>query len=335
MSLTDQIAATGALFTGVAALVALAAFVYTWRQYRNDQRQQRAAQTREVLQAIIADCSRFLRPLTEEYPYPILHTATDISKEFCSRMGEHPQRGDVLTLLRNEKLLRSICVEGWINSTQIFRMLSIAEELERKAASHYLRGKLLLICDASFFLAGLVTQLCSPDSFFVMLHALHDDLEKQICATDNVEDALNAITVMLQDRICSEFDLNYSKTIKRSLYFIQMAANAFISLSDKSLLDFAKAEEEHAPLSISIDSVNESKQVYDHLQWVEQRLEAIDPIQMKKEWAKRQLNVLHLGNRDTGISPHDYKVLYNLFDLIKPASNTGFGISPLEQATIS
>lgn len=318
MSLTDQIAATGTLFTGIAALVALAAFLYTWQQYRNDQHQQRAAQTREVLQAIIADCSRFLRPLTEENPYPILHTATDISKEFCSRMGEHPQRGDVLKLLRNEKLLHSICVEGWINSTQIFRMLSIAEELERKAASHYLRGKLLLICDASFFLAGLVAQLCSPDAFFEMLHTLRDDLEKQICAADKVEDALNIITVMLQDRICSEFDLNYSKTIKRSLNFIQMAANAFISLSDKSLLNFAKAEEEHSPLSSPIDSVNRSKQVYNHLDWVQKRLEALDPASMKKEWMKQQLPVFHRSNRDTSISPHDYEVLCNLIALIKP-----------------
>lgn len=233
-------------------------------------------------------------------------------------MGEHPQRGDVLKLLRNEKLLRSICVEGWINSTQIFRMLSIAEELERKAASHYLRGKLLLICDASFFLAGLVAQLCSPDAFFEMLHTLRDDLEKQICAADKVEDALNIITVMLQDRICSEFDLNYSKTIKRSLNFIQMAANAFISLSDKSLLNFAKAEEEHSPLSSPIDSVNGSKQVYDHLDWVQKRLEALDPASMKEEWMKQQLQILHLGNRDASISPDDYNVSCNLITLIKP-----------------
>ena len=284
MSLTDQIAAAGALFTGVAALVALAAFIYTGHQYRNDQRQQRAAQTREVLQAIIADCSRFLRPLTGEYPYPILHTATDISKEFCSRMGEHPQREDVLKLLRNEKLLRSICVEGWINSTQIFRMLSIAEEVERKASSHYLRGKLLLI----------------------------------------------------QDRICSEFEHHYSQTIKRSLYFIQMAANAFIRLSDTYLLDFAKAEEEHAPLASQIDSVNESKQVYDHLEWVKKRLDALDPARMEKKWVKKRLDAFHLGSRNTSrITPDDYTELCKLIGLIEAAPNPGFKASPIEQTAIS
>src|SRR5260370_7581729 len=115
MSITDLIAAIGVILTGIATTVAVVAFIHTLHQYRNDQRQQQAAQTREVLQAIIADCSRFLRPLTEEYPYPILHTATDISKEFCSRMGEHPQREDVLKLLRNENLLRSICAEQWIH----------------------------------------------------------------------------------------------------------------------------------------------------------------------------------------------------------------------------
>jgi hypothetical protein len=333
MSLTDQIAAAGAIFTGVAALFALFTFFYTWHRYRHDQRQQRAAQTREVLQAIIADCNRFLRPLTEEYPYPILHTATDISKEFCSRMGEHPEGKDVRELLRNEKLLRSICVEGWINSTQIFRMLTIAEEVERKASSHYLRGKLLLICDASFFLAELVAQICSPDSFFVMLDGVHEDLEQQIGMKEDVEDALNTITITLQDRICIEFERKYRKTIESSLYFIQSAANVFISLSDTCLLDLAKADEEHAPVSSQIDAVNGSKQVDDHLKGVEHQLDALAPAHMEKQGVKHQLPAVWLGHRGTGITPEDYSALCTLMAQIKSALNPGCKTSPIEETT--
>ncbi len=82
---------------------ALATFIWIWRQYLSDQRQQRAAQTREALQAIVEDCSQFLRPLSEQYPYPILHTATAITKEFCSRMRKEPRGKDVLALLDNKK----------------------------------------------------------------------------------------------------------------------------------------------------------------------------------------------------------------------------------------
>src|SRR5258708_30316799 len=220
MSITDLIAAIGVILTGIATTVAVVAFIHTLHQYRSDQLQQQAAQTREVLQAIIGDCSRFLRPLNEQYPYPILHTATTITKEFCSRMGVNPRGKDVQALLHNKELLLSICVEGWVNSTQIFRMLGIVEELERKATSHYLRGKLLLMCDASFLLAGIVAQICSPKSFYDMLI----DLEFQKSPQDQVEDILNSLTVKLQQRICQEFNDHYKDTITLTLHFIQTAA---------------------------------------------------------------------------------------------------------------
>src|SRR5258708_29462187 len=101
-----------------------------------------------------------------------------------------------------KKLLLSICVEGWINSTQIFRMLGIVEELERKATSHYLRGKLLLMCDASFLLAGLVAQIYSPESFYDMLI----DLKFQANPQDQVKDWLNSITDKLETYVCQEFN---------------------------------------------------------------------------------------------------------------------------------
>lgn len=90
MLLADQIALYSTIF---AAFATIAGFIYTWRQYLSNQRQQQAAQTREVLQAIVRNCSQFLRPLSEQFPYPILHTATAITKEFCSRMKDDP-RGD-------------------------------------------------------------------------------------------------------------------------------------------------------------------------------------------------------------------------------------------------
>src|SRR5260370_37408164 len=101
MLTSDWISAFGSLFTGIAAIAA----ALTWLQYRRDQHRQRAAQTREALQAIIGDCSQFLRPLSEQYPYPILHTATAITKEFCSRMRRDPRGEDVQALLCDKELL--------------------------------------------------------------------------------------------------------------------------------------------------------------------------------------------------------------------------------------
>jgi hypothetical protein len=317
---SDWIAAIGAVFTGGSMVAAIFTFLWTWKQYLRDQRQQRAAQTREVLQAIIGDCSRFLRPLSEQYPYPILHTATAITKEFCSRMGENPRGKDVQMLLRNKELLLSICVEGWINSTQIFRMLGIAEDLEHKAASHYLRGKLLLICNASFFLAGLVALVCSPESFYDMLR----DLKNQSSAEDEAEDALNAITVTLQQRICKEFDDNYRKTIQQSLDFIQTAANAFISLSDERLVNFAQAEEQHkhAPLSSSTDAMSKSDQetlLREHLEWMKMLLNDLNPD----------------GRGENSIDKNDYTCLRELIDSIEERWNTKTGITHAKQAAIA
>ena len=74
----------------------------------------------------------------------LIRPAATITKEFCSRMGKSPTGKDVLALLQDKDLLHSICVEGWIASTQIIHIMDMVEELERKASSHYLRGKLLL-----------------------------------------------------------------------------------------------------------------------------------------------------------------------------------------------
>ena len=73
-------------------ILALASFFYTWRRYQIDQLHQRAAQTRQELQAIIGDCNRFLRPLSEDPPYPVLHTVTAITKELGSRIGKSPSQ---------------------------------------------------------------------------------------------------------------------------------------------------------------------------------------------------------------------------------------------------
>ncbi len=159
MSPTDIITASG---VAVASLTFVGAVV----QNRIDQIQQTAAQTREDLQAIIGESGRFLHPLIQESPYPILYTASTITKEFCSRIGKSPTGKDVWALLQDGDLLRSICVDGWIASIQIIHLMDMVEELERKASSHYLRGKLLLICHASFLLAGIVAKGCSPTHKF-------------------------------------------------------------------------------------------------------------------------------------------------------------------------
>ncbi len=302
MSTSDLITAIGALFTGGAMVAAIATFFWTWHQYQTDQSQQRAAQTREILQAISGNCSRFLRPLNEQYTYPILHTATAITKEFCSRMRSDSQGQDVQTLLCNKDLLLSICVEGWVNSTQMFRMLDIAEDLERKATSHYLRGKLLIMCDASFLLAGLVALVCSPQSFYDMLIGL----ELQSSPQDKVEDVLNTLTVKLQTHLCKEFNDHYKDIIRLSLHFIQAAATAFIDLSDTQLLDLAKAEEKHTQPSTPTDPTNQSEQ--------------IALLSRHFDWVKMLLGDLNPDGRDNkSIRRNDYTVLYELTKSIDTA----------------
>ncbi len=91
----DPIAAIGNIATALIFLVAAITFWWTWRHDHREQLEQQAAQTREELQTIVGDCNRFLRPLGQESPYPILHTATAITKEFCTRLGAFPQGEDV------------------------------------------------------------------------------------------------------------------------------------------------------------------------------------------------------------------------------------------------
>jgi hypothetical protein len=234
MSLTENMTASGVLISTVTLIV-------TVLLYRRDQTQQQAAQTREALQAIIGDCGRFLHPLTQEAPYPILYTAATITKEFCSHMGKSPTGKDVLALLQDEDILRSICVEGWIASTQFVHMMDMVEGLEHKAYSHYLRGKLLLICQASFLLAGIVAKGCSPTYFYTIL----SELKPLSCQDDEAEIILNRITVELQNEICQKFDEKFKKPIVLCLSFIQKASRSFMKLPDRKLVYLAKRPELH------------------------------------------------------------------------------------------
>jgi hypothetical protein len=242
MSMMDQITAVGNIATALTFLIATLTLLWTWRQYHDDQLQQRAAQTREDLQAIIGKCNLFLHPLNQTYPYPILHTATAITKEFYSRMGAPPRREEVPALFSNKKLLLSICVEGWISSEEILHMMTIVEEVELKASSRNLQGKLVLIREASFLLAGLVAEVCSPESFYKILSLLEPDSSRK----DEVQDILNTVTVDLQQDICKTFNDKYKDKIERSLYFIQTAANVFIGLQDQQLRHLAETPEVHA-----------------------------------------------------------------------------------------
>ena len=229
------------VITAAGVVVGALTFLETVRRYLDDQFKQQAAQAREELQAIIGDCGLFLHPLNQSFPYPILHTASAITKEFCSRMEKPPRPEDVHRLLDNKDLLRSICVDGWISSTQILRMMDIVEKLERKASSRNLQGRLLLIREASLLLAGIVAEICSHESFYSMLCQL--DLQSN--CENGVADILNTITVELQLGICKIFNDKYKDKIERSLYFIQSAANMFIGLNDQQLKHLSETHEEH------------------------------------------------------------------------------------------
>lgn len=234
MSATDIITAFGAILAAITILVTLVL-------YRLDQRREQASQTREALQDIIGYCGRFLHPLTEEAPYPILYTASAITKEFCSRMGESPKGKDVFALLNKDKkdLLLSICVDGWVASTQIIHMMELIEELEHKASSHYLRGKLHLICQASFLLAGIVAKGCSPINFYAILSELHP----KSCENSEVEVILNEITIELQNAVCQKFKEKFRDPIILCLSFIQSASVSFIKLQDRKLIYLARRPE--------------------------------------------------------------------------------------------
>lgn len=296
MTVTDFITASG---VAVASLT----FVGSVRQNRLDQLQQTAAQTREDLQAIIGDSGRFMHPLLQESPYPILYTASTITKEFCSHMGTSPKGKDVQSLLRNEHLLRSICVDGWIASTQILRLMEMVEELERKASSHLLRGKLLLICQASFLLAGIVAKGCSPTYFFNTLNKLTLDS----CQNDEAEVVLNKITVELQNKICQKFNDKYKKPLILCLAFIQKASRAFMKLHDRKLVHLAK----HREFSIQeAKGLDQNKMYTSPLYEIEQETSLSYRLQQVKD-------LLICLNED--LQPHEYQELCDMIELLNDA----------------
>jgi hypothetical protein len=287
--------------TAGGVVVAAITILVTVVLYRRDQHQQEAAQTREILQAIIGDCNRFLRPLSEDPPYPIIHTVEAITEEFCSRIKESSR--PVSEWVENEDLLRSICVEGWISSTQILRMMDIVEKVEREASSHNLRGNLLLICDASFLLAEIVANVCSPESFYQMLPTL--DLKSH--SKDDSEDFLNFIRINLQQHVCKTFDSEFREAIEQNLYFIKLAARAFINLEDRRLTHLAKIPEGMrlaAPSRIpnSSMSLNETMHKIRERNCLSTRIKA----------AKKQLDKL-----EGHISGEDYTDLCNLITAIE------------------
>src|SRR5260370_2437802 len=291
----------------VAALTILVTFVITVVPYVRDQHQQQAAQIRQDLQVVIGDCNRFLRPLSEDPPYPIVHTVTAITKEFSSRIKESPHH--VSALVGNEDLLRSICVEGWISSTQILRMMDIVEKVGREASSHNLRRKLLLICDASFLLAGIVAKVCSPESFYQMLHTLN--LQSHL--TGDVEDLLNFITVELQGHMCKKFDTEFRETIKQNLYLIQIAAEAFINLKDRRLRHLARTPEAMRLVSSSRTGLNPSVTLDETMNKIRKKTSLV----MRAKTVKKQLERLE---RD--INGEDYTGLDNLIMVIEKKCKT-------------
>ncbi|HYT41107.1 MAG TPA: hypothetical protein VEP90_02060, partial [Methylomirabilota bacterium] len=168
------------------------------------------------------------------------------------------------------------------------RLMSIVEDLEHKASSPNIRGKLLLICHASYLLAGLVAKVCSPESFVEMLHRL----EITCIQKDSVEDILNEITVELQQGICKTFNKTYRDTIKRSLYFIQTVASAFMKLEDKDLMELAKNQHKQAPLSnithseIEADpiiKIEEEALLLNRVKWVKALLDDLKDV-LKKDY---------------------------------------------------
>jgi hypothetical protein len=265
MKPTDVIAAIGEFSAAFAMIAAFIAIWITVRQYKQNQIQQQkdqrkelirqqAAQTREDLQAIIGDCNQFLRPLSQNIPYPVLHTVTAIVQQFCERVCKYPRQEQIQAveaLLGNSEILLSICVEGWINSSQILHMVEMAEELEHKAFSHNLQGKLMFISHASFLLAGIVAQICSPESFHKLLQERHrgivSELEKLCKQEPTILNILDIVSIVLQNDICGQFNEYYHEAIINSLYIIQTAAVIFIDLEDEKLNEFTKIHQAMAP----------------------------------------------------------------------------------------
>jgi hypothetical protein len=297
MTTTDIITICG---VGVAACT-IAVTVYL---YLKDQRQQRAAQTREVLQEIIGNCGQFLHPLSEDAPYPILHTSAAIIKEFRARVGESCKAKDVLEKLHNCDLLLSICVEGWVSSTEILRTMTIVEELERKASSHNLRGNLLLICQASFLLTGVVAQVCSPTTFYTIMSKLEDP---KSCKNEDAQVVLDELTIELQKSVCQTFNAQYKETMKQCLFFIQIAARAFLHVADARLVRLAKVDEAHA----YVPTGNETKQ---------KNVDLVQEIERESSCANRLKQVRKgLGVLKGDINPYEFDRLSRLLDLIDVA----------------
>lgn len=298
MSITDFITAGG---VAVASLTFVGTVVQTWI----DQTQQTAAQTREDLQEIIGESGRFLHPLIQENPYPILYTAATITKEFCSRMGKSPTGKDVMALLQDEDLLRSICVEGWIASTQIIHLMSMVEELERKASSHYLRGKLLLICQASFLLTSIVAKGCSPTYFYDTLYKL----EPHACENDELEVALNKVTVELQNEVCKKFIKEYKKPIILCLSFIQKASRSFIKLSDRKLVHLAMRPESKLPIQDASET-DSNKMIADPIRKITEETSLVNRL-------KQVRDVLYCLEREIDLL--EYHGLCDLVELLNKA----------------
>ncbi len=296
MSIPDIITASG---VAVASLTFVGTVVQNWI----DQTQQTAAQTRKDLQEIIGESGRFLHPLIQETPYPILHTAATITKEFGSRMGKSATGKDVLALLQDEDLLHSICVEGWIASTQIIHLMGMVEELERKAHSHHLRGKLLLISQASFLLAGIVAKGCSPTYFYNTLRKL----KLHSYQNEEVEVILNKITVELQNEVCQKFAYKYKEPIVLCIFFIQKASRSFIKLPDRILIHLAKRPE--CPIR-DASEIDPNKMIASPILKIEQETSLPSRLEQVKD-------VLHCLRRD--IDPSEYQGLCDLIELLKDA----------------
>ena len=278
----------------VAAFTIVVTVILNWR----DRKQQEAAQTREVLQEVIGICNQFLHVFIQDAPYPIIHTTATISKEFHSRMSKF-KKEEVLELQGNKGLLRSICVEGWVTSSQILHMMDMVEELEHKAASHSLRGELLLICSASFLLAGIVAKTCSPESFYCILSQLNLD----VCQSDDIQDIMNKLTVDLQDGVSDRFNCDYKNPIKHCLYFIQIAAGAFLQLEDKKLVRFAKVPEGVVKRATLEESKCPTADLKQHISWIEQ------PVSLANRLSQMEKKLKTLKN--------DICEYNNLSDLIK------------------
>jgi hypothetical protein len=329
LGIQDMMTAPGIanIITAVGVVVATITFISALIGSWHDRRQQKSAQAREVLQAIIGDCGRFLHPLSEKSPYPILHTATAISKEFWTRLDKDesrkPKGKDVRNVLNCKDLLLSICVEGWVSSTQIIRMMGIVEELERKATSHYLRGKLLLICQASFLLAGVVSNVCSPETFYEILVEILDPLKFRICPDEDAYVTMNTITVELQTQVCDEFNQKYKKAIKLCLDFIQVASRLFIHIEDKKLVRFAKKRELQLAIPINVNALSYNNVESDDKKRKKMREERIENYEQESSLCSRldlvKESLCALEKDLSRKEKKDYQLLHDLIKSIEEA----------------